>query len=102
MWKWPSNVNKVPQFQIDSIQFNGATLTPAPGVLDYVGQTSVSTDPYPVKVTASIEPSTGTVTFAKASTFDYTSKSEPWLHAQVMVEEAAPAAAPAPAAPAGK
>jgi alcohol dehydrogenase (cytochrome c) len=45
---------------------------------------------------------TGTVTFAKAGTFDYTSKSEPWVHAQVTVEEAAPAAAPAPAAPAAK
>jgi plastocyanin len=44
---------------------------------------------------------TGTVTFAKAGTFDYTSKSEPWVHAQVTVEEAAPAAIPA-AAPAAK
>ncbi|MDB5393361.1 MAG: quinonprotein alcohol dehydrogenase [Rhodospirillales bacterium] len=39
---------------------------------------------------------TGSVTFAKAGTYDYTSKSEPWLHAQIVVEEAA-VAAPAPA-----
>ena len=40
---------------------------------------------------------TGSYTFTKAGTFDYTSKSEPWVHGQVTVEEAAPAAAPAPA-----
>jgi alcohol dehydrogenase (cytochrome c) len=40
---------------------------------------------------------TGSYTFTKPGTYDYTSKAEPWLHAQVTVEEAAPAA-PAPAA----
>jgi glucose dehydrogenase len=38
---------------------------------------------------------TGSFTFAKAGTYDYTSKSEPWVHAQVVVEEASPAPAPA-------
>ena len=41
---------------------------------------------------------TGSYTFAKAGTYDYTSKAEPWLHGQITVEEApapAPAAAPA-------
>jgi hypothetical protein len=37
------------------------------------------------------------VTFAKAGTYDYTSKSEPWVHGQIMVEEAPAPAAPAPA-----
>jgi alcohol dehydrogenase (cytochrome c) len=38
---------------------------------------------------------TGSYTFTKAGTYDYTSKAEPWLHGQITVEEA-----PAPAAPA--
>jgi quinohemoprotein ethanol dehydrogenase len=41
----------------------------------------------------------GTVAFAKAGTFDYTSKSEPWIHGQIVVDEA-PAPAPAATAPA--
>jgi alcohol dehydrogenase (cytochrome c) len=32
---------------------------------------------------------TGSVTFANPGTFDYTSKSEPWVHGQIMVEDAA-------------
>jgi plastocyanin len=43
---------------------------------------------------------TGSYVFTKPGTFDYTSKSEPWIRAQVTVEEAAPAAAPAAPAPA--
>ena len=44
----------------------------------------------------------GTVAFAKAGTYDYTSKSEPWIHGQIVVDEAAapvspPTGAPAPA-----
>ena len=43
---------------------------------------------------------TGSYTFTKAGTYDYTSKAEPWLHGQITVEEApAPAPAAAPAAP---
>jgi hypothetical protein len=38
------------------------------------------------------------ITFTKAGTYDYTSKSEPWVHAQITVEEA-PAPAPAAATP---
>jgi len=41
---------------------------------------------------------TGTYTFTKPGTYDYTSKAEPWLHAQITVEEA-PAPAPAAATP---
>ncbi len=41
---------------------------------------------------------TGSYTFTKAGTYDYTSKSEPWVHAQVTVEEA-PAAPATPAKP---
>ena len=37
---------------------------------------------------------TGSYTFTKAGSYDYTSKSEPWVHGQVTVEEA-PAPAPA-------
>jgi plastocyanin len=49
--------------------------------------------------TGDIQPGkTGSYTFTKPGTYDYTSKSEPWLHAQVQVEEAAPA----PAVPASK
>ncbi len=45
---------------------------------------------------------TASVTFAKAGTFDYTSKSEPWIHAQINVEEAAASTVPAQGAPAAK
>jgi len=41
---------------------------------------------------------TGSYTFAKAGTFEYTSKSEPWVRGQITVEEP-PAAAPAAPAP---
>jgi alcohol dehydrogenase (cytochrome c) len=34
----------------------------------------------------------GSVAFDKPGTFDYTSKSEPWVHGQIVVEEAPPAA----------
>jgi alcohol dehydrogenase (cytochrome c) len=43
---------------------------------------------------------TGSYTFTKPGNYDYTSKAEPWLHAQVQVEEAAPAAGSGGAAPA--
>ena len=43
---------------------------------------------------------TGSYTFAKAGTYDYTSKAEPWLHGQITVEEApAPTPPATPAAP---
>jgi plastocyanin len=35
---------------------------------------------------------TGSHVFDKPGTYDYASKSEPWVHAQITVEEAAPAA----------
>lgn len=40
---------------------------------------------------------TGTYVFDKPGTYDYTSKSEPWVHAQIIVEETAPAPAAPPA-----
>ncbi len=49
--------------QLQTIGFNGITVTVPPGLQTFTAQVNVSTDPNPVQVNASLNPSTGLVTW---------------------------------------
>ena len=53
--------------QLNQIQFNGVTINVPAGQQSYVGQVKVSTDPNPVSVNASINPSTGVLAWTMQS-----------------------------------
>lgn len=54
--------------QLSQIAFNNAVLSIPDGALTYTAQASVSTDPNPVKVSASLNPLTGQLTWTMQST----------------------------------